>query len=268
MPIVMQPSLRAWVFTDVFRSPGMKCERTSFLPSDVANNHDAIFLQDGEKYYLIVSGEKIERLYRSDDMKNWVLVNSNYSVAGTYELDDGITVRGRHYIFEDGTIYRLEGSITEGDWQPWGEAPADDVGAFFDGRTVHLFGEAGQYAGGYDGSRIAYWTSNDLKDWQLVSPSITEIERLHDGPYGVGDPSLVKRDKWFLTTDIESRGVPYRVALWSAKKLGDRFKFEGILAKANGAYRVQDAEFAGAKMFANWMDTEEGPRRIALFECE
>lgn len=262
------PAFAAWILTDALRDTGIHCEKTGFLPSDVPNNHDALYFRDRGKHYLIVSGEKIERLYSSDDLEKWVLVDPAYSVAGTYELDDGITVQGKHYIFEAGIIYRLEGSMEAGDWRAWGKAPADDVGVYFDGQTAHLFGEAGKYKYGYDGSRIAYWTSTDLQDWELVNNSAIAIEGLHGGPYGVGDPSLVKRDKWYLTTDIESPGVPYRVALWSADKLGDRFEYEGILAEADDAYRVQDAELVGDKMFANWMDTEKGPRRIALFDCK
>jgi len=256
------------------------------LATAFGNNHDVVYLPGPEgsafAHYLLVSGNGGQgQLYGSDaptaGPEGWTLVEAPYFVADHYELDDAILIGTTHYIFEAHRIYALDGDPATGShrWREVGRFPpqVDDVAVYFDGETVHLFGEHGDYPGRPDGATIAYYTAPaDFSAWSLVNTAIANPNVFGAVTWGVGDPSLMVTEAGVvMVTDIETDEVPYRLALWQAGALGQSFDFAGILAApapgTDGLYnhRVQDGEFLATGeevlMFANWRDIDGNPGR-------
>lgn len=264
----------------------LRCEQAERPIADqFGNNHDAVYLpgQAGSKWrhYLVISGVGgIGQLYGSQqltaDASGWTLLDDDYTVAPHYELDDGLLIDGTYYIFEGRSIYAFSGELegSSGQWVQAGRVPAyiDDIGVYFDGETVHAYGEYGRFAHGHDGVSIAYVrTDPSFQDWELVSTSIANPNTLPGAEWGVGDPTLlVHNGRILMITDIEALGIPYRMALWESEGFDRNFDFAGILATPRPGtadynnYRVQDGEFAiegngDIFLFANWMDTDGNP---------
>ena len=252
---------------------------------DFGNNHDAVYLPGtpGSPYphYLLISGSVgTGQLYGaqtlSADPDAWDLLVPDYHVTEQYELDDGIVIGDTYYIFEAQTVYAFSGDIAEGSrkWEAVGRFPdsVDDIAVYFDGETVHLYGEYGHYADRPDGTTIAHMTAGpDFKDWVMEEPEAVRPNVGDTVVWGVGDASVIELDgQVLMTTDIESNGQPYRIALWRNDSLNGKFEFAGILAEpAPGTdglynYRVQDGDLAIAEdgrviMFANWRDLDGTP---------
>ncbi|WP_137679579.1 hypothetical protein [Aurantiacibacter suaedae] len=276
-----------------FSEISAQCRQASFPISDqFGNNHDPVYLPGvkGSEYnnYLIISGvDGVRQLYGANSLSNnpnnWKLVNENLKISEDYELDDGIMVNGIYYIFENGNIYEVDVPLenSSGKWNVVGHFPKelDDIGVYYDGSILHIFGEYGEYSGGYDGARLAYATSDlTFKNWNIVSTNILDPNTKPESNWGVGDPSLiVLGGRVIMITDIEGPGDPYRIALWESDGFGRNFNFAGILAApapgnaGYNNYRVQDGDFAVSAdgqiyMFANWMDTDGNPgHKLPLF---
>ena len=249
------------------------------------NNHDVVYLPGtpGSSYahYLHISGNGgTGQLYGAQTLSAepdaWELLVEDYFVTKEYELDDAILIDGTHYIFENHVIYALDGdpATGSGKWDAVASFPdfVDDVAVYFDGETVHLYGEYGDYPDRPDGATIAYLTSDrTFSNWTLKHTAIADPNVYHDIVWGVGDPSLIETDAGLLMlTDLEADGVPYKIALWESRGFGRVFNFAGILAEAAPGtdtlynFRVQDGEFVPGPdgkvfLFANWRDIDGIP---------
>ena len=274
----------------------MQCEQVERPIADqFGNNHDAVYLPgregDNWRHYLIISGVGgIGQLYGSQrltaDASGWTLLDDDYSVAPRYELDDGLLIDGTYYIFEGRKIYAFSGELESSSnaWVEAGSVPAyvDDIGVYYDGETVHAYGEYGRFAHGHDGVSIAYLTTDKtFSQWQLINTSIANPNTLPGADWGVGDPTLlVHDDRVLMVTDIEAKGIPYRMALWESEGFDRNFDFAGILAAPREGtadynnHRVQDGEFAiesdgSVFLFANWMDKDGNPgKSLPKFSAE
>jgi hypothetical protein len=90
--------------------------------------------------------------------------------------------------------------------------------------------------------------------------------------YGVGDATIIKIDAtYYLFSDIEWKGAPYRVIAWKTAALDEPFEYLGVAAAPRSGtrdwdnHRVQDAEVAYVPeieryvMFVNMLDRDGSP---------
>ena len=260
------------------------------------NNHDAIIFMDDTaeyRYHLIVSARGCSKgrpkdlestyLWRTKQFSwssfDWELVSDHYNIGCQYEYDDGLKVKDKYYIYEEGIVYTYQGNLEDanGNWVAEGSFPkeiCDDVGAYYENGLFHLFGEYGKYPYGTDGLRLAHLTSpTGLGDWTLLDTAAADPNKNGEVFYGVGDATITKIDDYYyLFSDIESRGVPYKIMTWRSESLDQRFEMVGIAMEARTGLmvnwdneRVQDGDIVYAPeleryvMVCNMRDTDGKP---------
>ena len=251
------------------------------------NNHDSIIFYEPEleyPYHLIISHELSGAyLWRAKTFSwsssEWELVDNSYQIDDKYEFDDGVKVNGTYYIFEEGHVYTYTGSLEEasGKWTDAGHFPhkkCDDVGVFYEDGLFHIFGEYGDFPYGYDGISLSHYTSpTGLKNWTLIDKKAVDANPDGGNVYGIGDATIAKIDGiYYLYSDIESEGTPYKVAAWRSSSLNTPFTYLGIAAAPRSDqtddwdnYRVQDCdilyvpELSRYIMTCNMMDTDGKP---------
>jgi len=261
------------------------------------NNHDALLFVDTSleyPYHLIISGwgcKGNERsgnpeacyLWRSKTFswasRDWELVSKEFQIGCHYEYDDGIKVDNKYYIYESGIVYTYEGDIDEsaGKWEPEGIFPVelcDDIGVYYEDGYFHIFGEYGDFPFGPDGTSLSHLVSKTgLGDWKLVDEQAANLNIQGQNAFGVGDPTIVKiKDEYYIYSDLESDGSPYKIIAWKSPSLNQRFEYLGVTMKPRlketddwDNYRVQDPDIAYIPelnrfvIVCNMMDSDGNP---------
>lgn len=255
--------------------------------TDFGNNHDSILFVEPEleyPYHLIVShSPEFAFLWRTKSFSwnssDWELVSDNYVIGPHYEFDDGIKVDDIYYVFEEGLVYSFTGPLEEssGKWEVAGTFPhedCDDVGVFFEDGVFHLFGEYGNYPHGPDGTSLSHYISHTgLGDWTLIETKAVDPNPDGGDEYGVGDPTIAKIEgSYYIFSDLESKGSPYKVVSWQSDDLNHPFKYLGTAIQARTEetddwdnYRIQDPDIGFIPelnryvMFCNMMDKDGDP---------
>ncbi|KKK79779.1 hypothetical protein LCGC14_2830070 [marine sediment metagenome] len=232
--------------------------------ADYGNNHDSILFYDSQleyPYHLIISHQPTHAfLWRSKKFSihssEWELASDHYVIGNHYEYDDGVRVGDTYYIFEQGLVYTFSGALEDanGQWQATGTFPkagSDDIGVFYEDEIFHIFGEYGDFPHGPDGTSLSHYTSpTGLGDWTLVDNKAVDANPRGGHKYGVGDATIEKIDgAYYLFSDIESKGNPYKVVAWRSNSLYEPFTFLGTAIEARSQEtddrdneRIQDCD--------------------------
>ncbi|TNC79737.1 MAG: hypothetical protein C9356_17770 [Oleiphilus sp.] len=287
---------------DITSDTSLDCKRNvNPIATEFGNNHDAVVLPGGDssayQWYMIISGPKKKHYgqlygsnYPTDYPSSWTLIDDHYISTSTYEIDDGLTINNEFFVFEKGSIFHLDSELEAGSgkWEIVSQFPEDldDVGVYFDGDTLHMFGEFGKLKGKPDGIAIGYYIADFVgapkyfSNWRAKDNKLIDPNTNGSMVWGVGDPSLMYKDGlYYLIADIESYDSPYRVGLWVSEQIDRGYKFAGILLEAEEGtdsllnYRVQDGEFLifdeTIYIFANWRDVDGDPGlQLPAFESK
>ncbi len=255
--------------------------------TDYGNNHDSIIFFEPDleyPYHLIVSHEpNIANLWRAKTFSwsssDWELVSDNYQIANQYEFDDGVKVDGTYYIFEEGEVYTYSGALEDGSglWVKAGSFPyesCNDIGVYYEDGVFHIFGEYGYFPHGPDGISLSHYVSaTGLGDWTLVDTKAVDPNPDGGSTFGVGDPTIAKIDgTYYIYSDLESVGHPYRVIAWQSSNLYSKFEYIDVAIAPRSDqvddwdnYRVQDCDIAFVPelsrsiMTCNMMDVDGNP---------
>jgi uncharacterized membrane protein len=69
---------------------------------------------------------------------------------------------------------------------------------------------------------VVWKLTTDVESWPSITPTMTSVERLDDGPFGVGSQALVKQPAQRATVWTVTRFEPNHVFEWEARVFGVR----------------------------------------------
>ena len=112
-----------------------------------------------------------------------------------------------------------------------------------------------------------------MGDWTLIETKAVDPNPDGGDKYGVGDPTIAKIEgSYYIFSDMESKGNPYKVVSWRSDDLNHPFKYLGTAIQARTEetddwdnYRIQDPDIGFIPelnryvMFCNMMDRDGDP---------
>lgn len=95
---------------------------------------------------------------------------------------------------------------------------------------------------------VVWALTEDVEGWPAITPTMTSVERLDDGPLGVGSQARIKQPGQGARTWTVTRFEPGRTFAWSAKALGALMEGSHHLSEgpSGGCVNRLELEITGA----------------------